>query len=672
MIYFKQFVFFVVFYLFNFNIGFAQFTKLPDYNWNKFNIVKLDTIEVSDEFKELPIFILYNYHKESFASPDKPYTKLYKAIQIQSKQGIAEFEKDRFMIGTFDRVVSYGMRITSKNGEYREIHKKDLEREYSYKIKPKSDIRFTGYSSYDFTSELFYPKPLIEVGDLVEVYCKLRPYSERLSGKLKVNELFPINIGAIEVMTAKSEKPGTRELMVPTNDIVLSYAIKPNLMISEQFYENNKYAFQTFHYRNIKVNDNINKAIPTLCFPNVVYAVIKVTSFIDFEPINTLGWDNLITVVSKNLDPFRTMKKDWNYFYLAIDSIKDANRQESNIILFEEVEKYITTNIKITELKGDFNYYSPGYYFKTKEINNSSVLRAYSAALHRLEIPYYIGVGRRKHDGPLPFESYLFLDQYFLAIPNGDSYAIYFEPTESDYHCKNEIPIELLGMKVIIFKPFGKVKDILTIDLPQNPMAINKRLTKIDIRTNDGNMNIVAEQKFTNSMSTQYRFDLIRDYQKSNWKALGNQLSSFDWLSLDSVNLSVAEPYQKFVVDYTYDLSVDSFQLYDLLPTNLLPEVSPKERLYNYYGDFAKKEMMVIMIHLQEGENILNLENFNQSFENEAGKARVIASGFGQLVNFQILIDLKEYNYSPEDYSELRDFVIKAQSILKVPIHIGS
>ncbi|MFT6004304.1 MAG: hypothetical protein ACI8UQ_001443 [Bacteroidia bacterium] len=71
MIYFKQFVFFVVFYLFNFNIGFAQFTKLPDYNWNKFNIVKLDTIEVSDEFKELPIFILYNYHKESFASPDK-------------------------------------------------------------------------------------------------------------------------------------------------------------------------------------------------------------------------------------------------------------------------------------------------------------------------------------------------------------------------------------------------------------------------------------------------------------------------------------------------------------------------------------------------------------------------------------------------------------------------
>ncbi|MFT5818716.1 MAG: hypothetical protein ACI95K_002213, partial [Lentimonas sp.] len=34
--------------------------------------------------------------------------------------------------------------------------------------------------------------------------------------------------------------------------------------------------------------------------------------------------------------------------------------------------------------------------------------------------------------------------------------------------------------------------------------------------------------------------------------------------------------------------------------------------------------------------------------------------------------DLKEYNYSPEDYSELRDFVIKAQSILKVPIHIGS
>jgi hypothetical protein len=670
MIYFKTFsAFLAVCIFFSANV-FAQ-NAIPSYDWNSFNLVNLDTIPISEDFKELPVIIVYNYHKEAFGSPDKPYTELYKAIKIQNKQGIAEFEKDKFMIGAFDRVVSYGMRITSKNGEYREIHKKDLEREYSYKMKPKSDIRFTGYSSYDFTSELFYPKPLIEVGDLVEVYCKLRPYSERLSGQLKVNELFPINIGAIEVMTAKSEKPGTRELMLPTNDIVLSYAIKPNLMISEQFYENNKYAFQTFHYRNIKVNDNLNKAIPTLCFPNVVYAVIKVMSFIDFEPINTLGWDNLITVVSKNLDPFRTMKKDRAYIYEVIDSVKRSNKSLTRLEIFEEIEKFISTTIKIEELEGDENYYSPGYYLKTKKINQSSVLPAFAAVLHRLEEPYYIGVARKKHDGPIPFESHLFLDQYFIAVPNGDSYNIYFEPTKSGYHSKNEIPIELLGMEAIIFKPYGNIKNMLSINLPQNSKSFNKRLTKLDIFYNPKDITITGKQKMHYSLSTQNRFDLRENFKKPSWRLLSNQINALDWHNLDSVKMTDSNSYESFEIEYEYNAIIDSFSLAELLPQNWLPEVSKKKRFYNYYRDFAKKEAVIAMIHLPVGASIENLGMYNQSFENEAGTLKMVASGFGQLVNFQILLELKEYNFEAKDYGQLRDFVNKTQSYLDTPLRVS-
>jgi hypothetical protein len=649
----------------------GQKSSIPGYDWSTFNLVDLDTVKINDDFKNLPVVIIYNYHKEALASPDEPYTKLYKAIRINTEQGIADFEKDRLMIETFDRIVSFGMRVTDRNGNPKEINRTELERESSLKLKPKSNIRFTTYSAYDMDSELFYPKPRVEIGDLVEIYCKVRPYSQRLSGELKVNEVLPVNAGCIEVMTKKPENHGYRERMIPVNNPVLLYAVQPKLMDAKDFQENNNYAFQTFYYSDVKVNGNRKKAIPSLCYPHVVYAVISATHISYGENVKTLGWDNLIQIVSKNLDPFKTMKMDWVYFYTTVDSIKNSHKDLSSLEIFRKAEQYVSNTVSIKELDGDENYYSPGYYLKTKKINKSSVLPALAAILHRLDHEYYIGVSRKKHDGPAAFESHLFLDQYFLAVPNGESYDIYFEPTDAGYYVKNEIPVELLGMEAYIFKPYGKVKEILAIDLPQNNKNLNKRITKLDVSYKEDIVSVHGTQKLSYSLSTDYRFSLKKKYDKSSWRLLSGQLSGLDWHTLDSASLSSKDAYNKFEIDYTYNLTEDKFSLYDLIPENILPEVSEEQRYYNYYGDYAKKESVIILIHMPEGSTMADLDKFNQSFENEAGKVRIIASGFGQMVNFQIQLELKEYNFAPADYGVLRDFVTTTKGYLESPLSIS-
>lgn len=656
MTYFKLFAAFFLLCICSVDIN-AQSTKVPAYDWSTFNLVDLDTIDVQQDLEKSSAIILYNYHGEYLTSDNRPYSVMYKAIQINNDQGVADFELDRLMISTFDSATSFGIRITSKNGEVREISGKGLEFEHAFKTKPKSDLRFTGYNNFDFTSELYYPKPLVKAGDLVEVYCKIKPYSNRLSGSLSVNEVLPVNEGMIKVRSPK--------------DGIWTYALQPIYMKAEEVWSTNDFSDQSFRYDNVQVSTNMDKAIPTMCFPHVVYAIVKVSPYLYAERLNTIGWPNLIQVVSKNLDPFKTMKKDWAFFYDITDSIALANKEKTELEIFEETEKYIASNISLSKLKGDENHYSPGYYFKNKKINKSSVLLTYAAVLHRLKIPYYIGVGRRKHDGPIPFESYLFLDQYFLAIPNGESYLIYFEPTEDNYHSQNEIPIEMLGMEAVLFEPYGKVEEILKITLPQNTSNLNKRVTKLDIRLNKDGIALQGSQKMNYSQSTQNRFDLITDYKMSKWKSLSEQLSSLEWVALDSVTILPGNHYEKFEIVYEYNLVKSKLQLYDLLPPTIFSEISDEKRLYNYYGDFAKKETAVIMLHLPEGATIDGLDEYPKSYSNDAGKVTVMASGFGQMVNFQILVEQKEYNFSPEGYDQLREFVTKAKSYLTTPLNVS-
>ena len=84
----------------------------------------------------------------------------------------------------------------------------------------------------------------------------------------------------------------------------------------------------------------------------------------------------------------------------------------------------------------------------------------------------------------------------------------------------------------------------------------------------------------------------------------------------------------------------------------------------------GQRTTSIVLIHLPEGARIDNLDKLKCSFENKAGKLRIVANYFGSEVNIQVLIEQKEYNFSPLEYTELKEYVLKTQQYLDTVLDI--
>ncbi len=171
--------------------------------WNELDIVKLDTIVLDSAYSSYPVTILYNYYKDMLSSSEGMYTEIYKAIQINTNEGVARYENDKILLDMSDYFVSGGMRITHSNFDIEYDDLKFETVEINNDVDQK-DQRFSIINYYDRTARLFYYKPRIEIGDIIEVYIKTRPRPVRIGRSIMPNEIFPIWRGKIELANEKN------------------------------------------------------------------------------------------------------------------------------------------------------------------------------------------------------------------------------------------------------------------------------------------------------------------------------------------------------------------------------------------------------------------------------------------------------------------------------------
>ncbi len=621
--------------------------------WNEIDIVKLDTIVLDSAYSSYPVTILYNYYKDMLSSSEGMYTEIYKAIQINTNEGVARYENDKILLDMSDYFVSGGMRITHSNFDIEYDDLKFETVEINNDVDQK-DQRFSIINYYDRTARLFYYKPRIEIGDIIEVYIKTRPRPVRIGRSIMPNEIFPIWRGKIEL--ANEKKAPYRFTTIATNTK------------EDQIENYTHYTFHTLDYGPIYLSDNYKNAIPLLQLPSLSFLLSNTSEISFVEDVRTLGWENLIEKISTRLDPVKTMKSDWNLLYNLVDSLKEANFGADSYEVFKDFVSFTRQHLILSEMYDD-SYMSPGYYIKKHKINKESVIRMYIAALKRLEIPFQLGVSRNKHDGLAVFESFIFLDQHFIAVPIDGSYDVYFEPEGTEYYGANEIPIELLGVDAALFPMYGKVKNVEIINLPQNSINANNRLTQVIIKKgSDKKLTVKGTMKMRKSVSTDLRPEMKYFITKDKKVKLSKTLTQLDWITLDELQLIATDnEYDEFSLTYSYKniLSEENPKLLlDFLPDNLIPTSSGNERVLNYYGDFKKKEKVVMLFHNTQPLLPENIEKYKLDYENKAGKISCTAILMGPVINIQLLIEYNEYNFTDQDYPMLLEFEEKVMEIL--------